>query len=359
LPPIGGGPPKPPKPDKPPKPPGPDKPPKPPKPDKPPKPPGPPKTPGPPKLPPLPPIGGGPPKPPPGGPPGAGPTPEELARWKIYDKGWESLSDEDKKVIKKVFPTPQNKQAFFNLNAQKQKSLAVAVADGKITDAEEKSLYKIFGYKPPDDDDDDDDDDDTTDDDQTGDDGDDGGDGDDEGDGDDDVPTERGGKDNVIKVPKPDSRANYTVPLDSTEAIDMPDLNKEIKEEIDKLTSELVNITKEFIEGGINFQSIDFFPKNEIFDDEGNSYYELPDYNSIPGDDAGLSSKRMDDIKELIWALLSKGDQQSENYNYNEFLNLFTLKYDGDGKPYFRFSIELTGAIIDDLTVTLVDDEND
>ena len=137
----------------------------------------------------------------------------------------------------------------------------------------------------------------------------------------------------------------------------MPNINEQITKEIEKLTSELISIGKEFLESGITFESIDYFPESEVFNEEGVSYYDLPDYNSPLESDAGLATRRMDEITTLIQELLSRGEKGNENYNYAQFVDMFTLKYDSDGKPYFKFSIELTGAIIEDLTVTLVDDE--
>jgi len=269
------------------------------------------------------------------------------------------LSDSDKKFIKSIFPTPQNKQAFLNLNEPKQDALVDTTKDKKLTDKEKKRLKRVFGVEDPDTDPDDDPDDDPNNDDDSP-----GGDGPDNEPDDDtsnDTPVNRGGKDNSIRVPPASKRTNYPVTDDSDERISMPDISKKVTKEIEKLTSELIDTTKEFVEAGWKFYSIDYFPEQEIITDEGESYFPLPDYNQPPPGETGLARERIETIKDLINQLLSRADPRPENdyYNYDGFVNLFTLKYDGDGKPYFRFSIELTGVIIDDLEVNLVEEEND
>lgn len=170
-------------------------------------------------------------------------------------------------------------------------------------------------------------------------------------------PTVKGGG-KKIDIPKAANRADYAISKNA-ERLDMPNLDKKITREIEKLTLQITNIAKEFIEGGIDFYGIDYIAESEIIGEDGRPYYPLPDYNAPPESDSGLAEERADTVKALIDELLSKGDKSSPNYNYLEFLDLFELRYNGSGTPFFRFSIELTGDLIDDLTLYLVEDTND
>lgn len=170
-------------------------------------------------------------------------------------------------------------------------------------------------------------------------------------------PTIKGGG-KKIDIPKPANRANYNLPKDA-ERLGMPNIDRKIKAEVEKLTLEIINITKEFIEGGVDYSGIDYVAQNEIIGEDGQPYYPLPDYNAPAESESGLAEERAQVIKELIDELLSKGEKNSSNYNYADYLDLFELRYNGAGEPFFRFSIELTGDIIDDMTVYLAEDYND
>jgi len=170
-------------------------------------------------------------------------------------------------------------------------------------------------------------------------------------------PTVKGGG-KKIDIPKPANRADYAISKNA-ERLDMPNISKKITREVEKLTLQITNIAKEFIEGGIDFYGIDYISENEIIGEDGRPYYPLPDYNAPPDSDSSLSDERAATVSALIYELISKGDKGSPNYNYLEFLDLFELRYNGSGTPFFRFSIELTGDLVDDLTLYLVEDDND
>ena len=170
-------------------------------------------------------------------------------------------------------------------------------------------------------------------------------------------PTIKGGG-KKIDIPKPANRADYAISK-KAERLDMPNISKKITREVERLNLQIINIAKEFIEGGIDFYGIDYIAENEIIGEDGRPYYPLPDYNAPPESDSGLAEERAETVSTLIDELLSKGDKGSPNYNYLEFLDLFELRYNGSGTPFFRFSIELTGDLIDDLTLYLVEDDND
>jgi len=170
-------------------------------------------------------------------------------------------------------------------------------------------------------------------------------------------PTVKGGG-KKIDIPKPANRADYAISK-KAEHLGMPNLDKKITREVEKLHLQIINFAKEFIEGGIDFYGIDYIAENEIIGEDGRPYYPLPDYNAPPESESGLAEERAETVKTLIDELISKGDKSSPNYNYLEFLDLFELRYNGSGTPFFRFSIELTGDLVDDLTLYLVEDDND
>lgn len=310
-------------------------------------------------------------------------------RWKQFIQGYEKLDNkQDRNVIRNIFNGRPEKTAFWEtMGPRKQNALVSAVKDGKISAAEKKSLEKLFkdetggggggtgssggggggGEKPvdtdgdgiPDNIDKDDDNDGILDTDDT----------DDDNNGIPDSeeysdepasggsePTVKGGG-KKIDIPKAANRADYALPKDA-ERLGMPNITRKITKEIERLTLEVISITKEFIEGGIDYTGIDYIAENEILGEDGQSIYPLPDYNAPGETSTGLAEDRADKVKAIIDELLSCGDKTNDNYNYAQFLDLFELRYNGAGTPYFRFSVEITGEL-DDLTVYLVgDDEN-
>lgn len=161
--------------------------------------------------------------------------------------------------------------------------------------------------------------------------------------------------DNKVEIPKPSTTTKVNVPEDSGR-IDMPDINKNIQKEIVKITKELVNIAKDFIESGVDYSSIDYLPESEIITEDGDSLSIFDEYNAPPTEST-LADERMDDITKLIQDLLNTGVQGTTQYNYSKFLDLFELKYNASGTAFFKLSIELSGAIIEDLGVIIVNDK--
>lgn len=311
------------------------------------------------------------------------PTKEGGNDWNKFIKGYNSLSEKnDKDVIRKIFGgNPESNLAFWKtISENKKKALLNSVKDGKISGAEKTQLEKLFkttgggggnngggnngggggggnggggggggtGDGEPD---------------GTGDgepdgtgDGEPGGDGEPEPEG---PPIVKGGN-KKIQIPKrAENRANYTVPKNSKERISMPDIDKAIYKQIQKITKSLIASTKEFIEGGINYDGIDFIAENEIYTEDGQSYFEFTDFNAPGNLNSGLANERLKDIADAINEVLDQGRRDSQRYDYAKFIDLFELRYNDSGNPYYKFSVELVGEISDDITVSLVEEENE
>ncbi len=334
--------------------------------------------------------------------PGSGQKPggggnKPKTKWETFQAGYEKLSNkQDRDVVKDIFngPPDDSKLAFFQTLSDKRKDALInAVKDGKINDTEKKNLKQLFkGVEGPgggggsgggaggggggggsgddgpptpvvdsdndgipDTDDPDDDNDGIPDEDDT----------DDDGDGLPDVdepahggpnPTVKGGG-KKIDVPKSAlNKANYTFPKDSDERIYMPNLDKKITKEIQRITKQLINSTKEFIEGGINYDGIDSIPDDEILTEDGQSFFEIIDYNAPGTVNSGMADERMSEISGAIQDILDKGNRgRVSKYNYAEFIDLFELRYNNSGDAYYTLNIELVGENTDDFKISIVE----
>jgi len=137
-----------------------------------------------------------------------------------------------------------------------------------------------------------------------------------------------------------------------------PDVDRKITKEIQRITKRLINVTREYIEGGINFSGIDYIPEDEIYTESGESYFELSDTNTPGTLNNDLVNERLDQITEVINELLNKGRRGHPGYNYKEFMDLFELRYNESGTPVYRFSIELVGNDTEDISITLIEEDN-
>jgi len=312
------------------------------------------------------------------------PTAEDQ-RWNKFSSNWKKLNGGDKNIVRTVWPSAgadaSAEKSFKNKSASKQQAFVDAVDGGNVTAPEKRELYAAFnrdkdgnpikdgggggggggGGKQPGDGND-----------KEKDQGDKGTDGglDDDGfdptpdtsdDPDDSAPPEptvKGGKKKVTVPKKPANRANYTVPKNSDERIMMPDVDRKITKEIQRITKRLINVTREYIEGGINFSGIDYIPEDEIYTESGESYFELSDTNTPGTLNNDLVNERLDQITEVINELLNKGRRGHPGYNYKEFMDLFELRYNESGTPVYRFSIELVGNDTEDISITLIEEDN-
>lgn len=285
-------------------------------------------------------------------------------RWKLFINGYNNLEDKnDKKFISEIFNGSVEKGAFWEtLSDKKQNALVNVVKNKKISNDEKKKIKTLFATLPPQND-------------RAprpgenggggngnggggtgGGDGGDGGDGggggggngDDDADPPDQEPIVKGSQ-RKIKIPSPENRANYTIDEDSKEPILMPDIDKKVFKEVQRITKNLVNFAKEFIEGGINFDGIDNIAENEIFTDDGESTFEFTDFNTPGTVNTGIASERLSEITDVIQNELNSGKPSAASYNYADFINLFELRYNDDGSPYFKLNIELESQDIDDI----------
>ena len=128
----------------------------------------------------------------------------------------------------------------------------------------------------------------------------------------------------------------------------MPNVERKIEQEIKRITLSLTEITREFIEGGQTFDSIDFVPTTDIYDSDDLLYFIESDPN-VPLSTETDNSEALLFLEELASAIeefLNSGVSPKSQTNYSEYLELFELDYVGPGRPVFKFGVELEDDII-------------
>jgi len=131
--------------------------------------------------------------------------------------------------------------------------------------------------------------------------------------------------------------SNQNVPETSDEPLSMPNLTDRIIEEVERLTLEIINETKTLITSGVNYKSVNYIEESDI---------ENP--------------KSVDGIREIfnqmvqaIQDSLNLGNENSENYDYLEYLKLFNVRYN-NGEPEITISLNLIEFNKDDVEVVNV-----
>lgn len=173
-----------------------------------------------------------------------------------------------------------------------------------------------------------------------------------------DNPTTVGGG-TTIYIPGPGENADTSIP-DESQRIFMPGIDRRINREIERITLSLVESAQDFIEGGIDYGSIDYVPQKEIFSEDDLVFFDPSANNVADFNENSLSYQLMNSIYESILELLTTGDITSSSFNYEDFLNLFELKYRSDGTPSLALKVELTGFANNSIRAIIVSsDEND
>lgn len=282
-------------------------------------------------------------------------------KWDEFKSGYKELKNpEDKAFIRRIFGgAPQDDRlASWKVLSDKQKNALVdSIRDKVISDNERKYLRSLFkkeepeggkenGGVPEDGD---------IPEDGLGPSNDGGGEGDDEpASGGPNVPPVKGSKE-PYKLPNNKPLTKYAINKKSEDRITMPNLDEKIFKEVQRITKNLISATKEFIEGGINYDGIDYIPDDGIFTDDGRDVFDFVDFNT-PGDiNSGLADETMAQISEVVQKILDQGDKERpRQYNYAKYLDLFELRYNNDGTPYYRFSLELVGELSDEITLKFI-----
>ena len=132
-----------------------------------------------------------------------------------------------------------------------------------------------------------------------------------------------GGNDRDPNVPEQPATASVAPGSEDIKRLSMPGLDEAISKEIERLTLELINDTKEVLNTGINYKSIDFLPSKEV-------------YASRP--------KPVSTIKYEFTKMVTKFENtitNLKNNDYVNYLNLFSVVYNDSGAAELTFNMEI------------------
>jgi|LakMenEpi03Aug12_release.lakeMendotaPanAssembly.Ray.scaffolds.fasta_scaffold860153_2 hypothetical protein len=132
-----------------------------------------------------------------------------------------------------------------------------------------------------------------------------------------------------------DNTSNLSQPEESNDRIGMPNVDILVKEEIERLTKELIEDIRDIVLMDVSYDTIDFIPEEEI-EIERPVDYSRDQFNNIIQD---------------VQASLLRGEAQSTFYDYVEYLKMFTVRYNStNGRPEITLTVKLDGAGVDDAT---------
>jgi len=126
--------------------------------------------------------------------------------------------------------------------------------------------------------------------------------------------------------------------LDLTdERLDMPNLNRVVDKEVERLQRELIEDMKEVILADIKFDSIDYIPERDVIIDDPEINYFKAEFNRII---------------ELVNTSLRMGNAENpDQINMEKYLELFKVEYNVDGIPRITLVISIDSVDGEDLSI--------
>jgi len=134
-------------------------------------------------------------------------------------------------------------------------------------------------------------------------------------------------EDKNAKILKNPSGTKITI-LDVTdERLDIPNLDKVVQTEVQRLQRELIEDMKEVVLADIKFDSIDYIPESDVEAEGPEIKYFRDEFNKI--------------IK-IITTALDYGNTKTPNkMNIGKYLELFNVTYANNGEPKVTFRLNI------------------
>jgi len=133
--------------------------------------------------------------------------------------------------------------------------------------------------------------------------------------------------------------SDQPVPEKSDVPIGMPNINKVVQKELERLTKEVINDIKTIMLADVDYASIDYIPEDEI-DIPRNTDYIRNQFNAI---------------YQRLANNLESGNNQSTRFDYPKYLSMFNVRYNStNGKPEITLVLDFDGAGADDLRIRRV-----
>ena len=138
-----------------------------------------------------------------------------------------------------------------------------------------------------------------------------------------------------------DTPSNFAVGVQSNDRINMPNIDRIVTEEVERLTREMIADIRDIsiYSTVINYQSIDYIPESD------------PD---IP-QDTNFIVDEFNSVIDQIQTALDRGNPTSANYDFAKYLEMFQIRYNGvTGQPEITVVLEFSGLGFDDLDINQV-----
>jgi hypothetical protein len=119
------------------------------------------------------------------------------------------------------------------------------------------------------------------------------------------------------------NKTNYVVPKESNDELSMPNIDKIVDKEVKRLTKELIDDTKELINMGTSYETIEFIEEVD----------EYKQFNNFMEEQLGS-------LKITIQSILNKGYSSRQEYDYISYLDLFSVVYN-NGVANLTLSIDI------------------
>lgn len=139
--------------------------------------------------------------------------------------------------------------------------------------------------------------------------------------------------------PKQDKTTKTKVPGESSDLLSMPDLDKLVVEEVQRLTLSIIKEGKNLLlSRTVDYKSINYFPEAEV--------QIIPPTKKI-----NFKREKFNDIVNAVQEKILLSNKGSDSYNYIKYLNLFDVQYNDNGEPLIRFKLSLNEFNMNDINI--------
>ena len=152
------------------------------------------------------------------------------------------------------------------------------------------------------------------------------------------------------------SKANNTgatVP-ENSEKIDIR-VSDTVTEELNRLTLEIINDSKDLIPFNLSFESIDFIPEREVFSADNETKYGIYFEDTETDQFIDVRNTQSEDNSLAIIRKKITDLNKARRNGTKRYFDAFTVKYDSNGTPEISLKIDIGNSGIDGLDVIILE----
>jgi len=154
-------------------------------------------------------------------------------------------------------------------------------------------------------------------------------------------------------APSKSNNTGATVP-ENSEKIDIR-ISDTVTEELNRLTLEIINDSKDLIPFNLSFESIDFIPEREVFSADNETKYGIYFEDTETDQFIDVRNTQSEDNSLAIIRKKITDLNKARRNGTKTYFDAFSVKYDSNGTPEISLKIDIGNSGIDGLDVIILE----